>query len=62
MLRAETEIRVCNRTADGARGELGTGLSSQKEVRAVGSHFDLLAIKIKHNKTSPNISFFSSCQ
>ena len=61
-LRAETEIWVHNRTVDDARRELGIDLSSRNEVMAVGNNFDLLAVKIKHNKTSPNSSFFSSCQ
>lgn len=49
-------------TVDDARRELGSDLASRNEVMAVGNNFDLLAVKIKHNKTSPNSSFFSSCQ
>ena len=43
-------------------GEVSIDLSRRNEVMAVENHFDLPAVKIKHNKTSPNISFFSSCQ
>ena len=34
-------------------GEVGPDLPSQNEGTVKENHFDLLAIKIKHSKTSP---------